>query len=86
MTTTSVISKIDAVHARLERARAIVDAGLVEDLGNGVFIVSSQRGREHYTIDEHGCNCPDVQNRYELTNGWCKHRLAVAIVKEQQAE
>ena len=78
----TVIDRIDAVSARLARARDIVAAGLVEDLGNGVFIVSSQHGRDYYIVDQHGCSCPDVQNRYDLTGGWCKHRLAVAIVKE----
>jgi hypothetical protein len=31
------------------------------------------------------CTCVDAQQRTDLHHGWCKHKLAVEIYKEQQA-
>lgn len=83
---TNIISKIEALSQRLERAREIVESGLVEDIGGGIYIVLSQRGKEHYTVDPHGCECADCFQRFDLTKGYCKHRLAVELFKEAQTE
>lgn len=36
-----------------------------------------------YTIDEHGCSCPD---NHTARAGLCKHRLAVMLLEIMQAE
>ena len=85
--TTLTETRIEAVHARLPRARAIVDMELVEALPDGSYVVHSQRmNGDYYTVDQTGCNCPDVQYAGDTTGGFCKHKLATRIYQEQQAK
>lgn len=77
---------IDAMPAnveRIQRARDIVLAGLVEPLQDGKhFKVKSQTHEEFaYTVNA-ACNCPDTSQAW---NAWCKHKLAVAIWKRAHA-
>lgn len=63
------------VLARLDRALAIVKAGEVRDLGDGQYQVGA------YHVNG-ACTCPDHSRRGV---SWCKHRLAVALVKKAAA-
>ncbi len=74
------------LHARLDRAAALVQAGAVEPSLTGIplWYVRSQTARDgHYyvvTERERGpwhCTCPDFERRAN----WCKHALAAAISK-----
>ena len=79
----SIPTRIEAVHKRLGKARAIVDLKLIEQLEEDVYIVYSQSPNGgHYTIDTTGCECPDVKYAGDTTAGWCKHKLAVELFKE----
>ncbi len=84
--TTRTETRIEAVHARLPKARAIVDLELVEKLSDGSYIVHSQRmNGDFYSVDQTGCNCPDVQYAGDTTGGFCKHKLATKIWEERNA-
>ncbi len=81
----NVIEKIEALHCRLERARQIVAEGKVRHvLGmKEHYTVESSTGNGHYLVND-TCSCPDAANRSELTDGLCKHRLAVLVYQESQ--
>ena len=81
----SVIQKIEALHCRLDKARAIVAEGEVQPvLGMpNHYTVESSTGNGHYLVN-FTCSCPDAQNRSELTKGLCKHKLAVLVYLEAQ--
>ncbi len=64
-----------AMLERLDRALAIVKAGDVRDLGGGQYQVGD------YHVNG-ACTCPDHGRRGV---SWCKHRLAVALVKKAAA-
>ncbi len=73
------------LHARLDRAAALVQAGAVtrDRFRPTVYHVASATApRVVYTVveREHGawwCTCPDHQRRAN----WCKHALAAAIIR-----
>jgi hypothetical protein len=82
-TTINPIRQIEALAARLEKARAIVAEGKVHPIAGmedhyavigtaGAYIVNGE------------CNCPDAAQRVEMHWGFCKHRLATLIYREQQ--
>ena len=79
----SVIDKIDAVAQRLERAREIVRAGKVRRVINqpDYFVVEASASKGAYLVNS-SCSCPDSAYRNELTNGLCKHKLAVVLFTE----
>jgi hypothetical protein len=67
------------VNGRIEKAVQIVLAGDVELMTDGRAVVGSQSDATlHYVVDGE-CECPD-SDRPEL-DGWCKHRIAVALQK-----
>ena len=81
----NVIQKIEALHCRLEKAREIVSEGKVKPvLGmDDHFTVEASAGEGHYLVND-TCSCPDAANRSELTDGLCKHKLAVMVYQEAQ--
>lgn len=89
MATTSgytITDRIRALALRLAKAEQIVQEDRVtwwED--QNCYMVSSPTGRWYSvsgpTVGEE-CNCPDAQQRQELHKGWCKHRLAVELVRQ----
>lgn len=86
----NVIQKIEALHCRLERAREIVAQDKVKPvLGiDDHYVVESTTGEGHYLVND-TCSCPDAANRSELTDGLCKHKLAVLVyqgIKEAHRE
>ncbi len=87
MTTTSTkpIKQIEKLHERLERARQIVADGLVHPALNqeNHYVVASSGNNGFYIVNGE-CVCMDAQQRTELHHGYCKHKLAVELYKEQQ--
>ena len=83
----TAIETIEALHQRLERARQIVADDMVSRvLGmDDHYTVESAENQGAYLING-TCSCPDAQYRSELTNGVCKHRLAVLLYVEQQGK
>ena len=86
----SVIKKIEALHCRLQKARGIVaDSRVKPVLGMpDHFVLESTTGEGHYLVND-TCSCPDAVNRSELTDGLCKHKLAVLVyqaIKEAHTE
>jgi hypothetical protein len=91
MTTTSTptispVKQIEAMYQRLEKARSIYAAGKVHRiLGlDQQYVVQSSTGDGFYQVNG-VCTCQDAQHRTELHHGWCCHKLAVELFKEQQA-
>ena len=81
--TTTTERLINEAYKRLPDALAIVDAGKVEDIDLEEYIVHSQKHHgTYYLVSKTACDCPDVR-----FNGisMCKHRLAVRIYRERQA-
>lgn len=89
-----ILKTIEALAARLERAKEIVAKGdiwPISEPGNKNGEEAGQRFACHsqsnpeivYLVDEEGCTCPDFQ-RQNLHQGWCKHRLAAEILKESE--
>ena len=76
------ITQIDALAARLAKARALV--GQVSPTGTEVYEVASGDDR-HYLVNGQ-CNCPDARYRRELHKGYCKHQLAVILYQESVTE
>ena len=79
----SVIKKIEALHCRLQKAQGIVaDSRVKPVLGmTEHYVVESSAGEGHYLVND-TCSCPDAANRSELTDGLCKHKLAVLVYQE----
>ncbi len=76
------ITQIEALAARLTKARALV--GQVSPTGKEVYEVASGDDR-HYLVNGH-CTCPDARFRRELHKGYCKHQLAVYLYRELRDE
>ncbi len=81
--TNNVIQKIEALHCCLQKAKGIVADNRVKPvLGMAEhYVVESTSGEGHYLVND-TCTCPDAVNRSELTNGLCKHKLAVLWYQE----
>lgn len=65
-----------AMLARIDKALDLVNAGAVKELGGGQWAVTGQSGRT-YTVNG-ACQCADYTHR----GGYCKHRLAVCLVRK----
>jgi hypothetical protein len=80
------VKQIESLYARLEKARTIFAGGKVHRiLGlEDHYAVESSKGDGFYQVNGI-CTCMDAQNRTELHHGWCCHKLAVEIFKDQQA-
>ncbi len=76
------ITQIDALAARLAKARALV--GQVSPADAECYDVASGDDK-HYLVNGQ-CNCPDARFRRELHKGYCKHRLAVYLYRESRDE
>lgn len=68
-----------AVNGRIEKATQIVLAGDVEMLADGRAVVGSQSDAARRYVVGDACECADSA-RPEL-EGWCKHAIAVAMLK-----
>jgi hypothetical protein len=74
------------MYQRLGKARSIYAAGKVyRILGlDGHYVVQSSKDDGFYQVNG-TCTCQDAQHRTEIHHGWCCHKLAVELFKEQQA-
>jgi hypothetical protein len=84
--TISPVKQIEAMYQRLEKARTIFAAGKVHRiLGlDQQYVVLSSTGDGFYQVNG-VCTCQDAQHRTEIHHGWCCHKLAVELLKEQIA-
>ena len=73
----------DAVNGRVDKAVAIVLSGDVELMADGKAVVGSQSDAGLHYVYDGECECRD-SDRPEI-DGWCKHRIAVAIAKRANA-
>lgn len=62
---------------RVERALELVRAGKVRQVDADHWEVIGSKAGQVYTLNGRGCECMD----YEAGHLWCKHRIAVALVK-----
>ena len=87
MTTQTAISPIEALNVRLEKARSIVSEGKVHPIVGmeGHYAVECSRMDGSMYLVNGTCTCVDAQQRVDVHHGWCKHRLAVELYKEQEA-
>jgi hypothetical protein len=65
-------------HGRIDAASRLIVDGKVVLHTDGTASVGSEAGDTVYTVNGH-CTCPDAARAPE---GWCKHRLAQALVKK----
>ena|ERR687895_287806 len=81
----SPVAQIRALHDRLVRAEALVAANKVHLVVNmpDHYIVEGNTG---FYVVNGSCVCDDATNRFDLTKGHCKHRLAALLYAEQQAK
>jgi hypothetical protein len=85
---TATTSSIDpglmrqALEVRLDRAQEYLDQGRVHPVANmpGHYIVE---GDNAWYVVNGTCNCEDAQYRQPLHKGWCKHRIAASLYREQ---
>ena len=84
MAKNKALEQIEALAERLERARGIVEAGMVEPIEGmpGAYIVTNGEGKK-YLVHDGRCTCPDYQHRQDIHRGYCKHRLAAYIFADQ---
>jgi hypothetical protein len=77
---------IEALHQRLEKARQLVADGKVQPIigHDKHYVVQASRGGVYVVNSE--CPCPDAQQRTDVHRGWCKHKLAVELVKENAVD
>ncbi len=78
----TVIERIEAAAKRLEKAKDIVRAGKVHRIegAGGYWVVEGSQGA--FYLVNGTCTCPDYRKRSK-TIKFCKHMLAVEIVKSQ---
>ena len=63
----------------IEKAVSLVLADAVEDMGDHTALVASQQAPGvAYKVDKRTCECPHFPHAHE---GWCKHRMAFALVR-----
>ena len=80
-----IIEAIEGMAQRLEKARKLAEEGKVKKVeGDESWIVESEEGGRLYLVKNSACTCQDFNLRQDLHKGWCKHRLAVALVKRNQ--
>lgn len=79
---------IDGMTARIDKATALVLAGDVQADGGKFLVMSSRGDGTGYTVAASGCTCPDYANGAPRLGAgrWCKHRLAVAMIKRHIRE
>jgi hypothetical protein len=85
MTQISPIAQIEALYARLGKARELVAQGKVSPVYGIAEYYVVEGSSTKYLING-SCNCPDATNRSELIKGLCKHRLAAMVFAERQGK
>ena len=80
---TSPVRQIESLNSRLEKARLIVTEGRIFPVLNkeGHHVVWADQENGFYVVDTEGC-CTNGQQRIDLLDGYCEHRLAVDILNE----
>jgi hypothetical protein len=81
----SPIKQIESMWARLEKARSIYAEGKVHPIVGmeGHYAVECSRIDDGMYLVNGTCTCIDAQQRTDIHHGWCKHKLAVELFKEQ---
>jgi hypothetical protein len=81
----SPIAQIRALHDRLVKAESLVTEHKVHPVINmpDHYVVEGVAG---FYIVNGSCSCNDATKRNDLIKGHCKHRLAVFLYAEQQAQ
>jgi predicted nucleic acid-binding Zn finger protein len=71
-----------ALSVRLDRAQEFVDEGRVHPVANmsDYYVVE---GENAWYVVNGECCCEDFKYRQPLHQGWCEHRIAVALYKKQ---
>jgi hypothetical protein len=92
----NIVKKIEAMAARLERAREIVKDGLIYPIYGDEekrFVCKSHTGQQDgdgqvklYLVSDKACTCADFRRLKEQNGGWCKHRLAREILLQLQQQ
>src|ERR671919_987952 len=82
----SPIRQIESLYARLEKARVITASGKVHPIVgmDEHYAVESSKG-DLYLVNG-TCTCIDAQQRTDIHHGWCKHKLAVELLRETPKE
>ena len=77
--------QIENVNTRLEKAKKIAKNKKVFPVYNKEdhFVVRTDDGKGFYIVSPEGC-CDKDQQRRDLLQGYCEHRLAVELFKEAQ--
>jgi hypothetical protein len=85
--TISPVQQIESMYARLEKARPLYAEGKVHPIVGmeGHYAVECSRIDGGMYLVNRTCTCVDAQQRADIHHGWCKHKLAVELLKEQQA-
>lgn len=80
---TSRVEQIESLNTRLEKARLIVSEGRIFPVLNreGDYVVRAVQENGFYVVSAEGC-CTNGQQRIDLLEGYCEHRLAVNIFNE----
>ena len=83
----TAIDTIEALYKRLERARQLIENDSISQiLGlENHYTVASSAEDGSYLVNG-TCSCPDAQYRSKLTNGICKHKLAVILYQESHGQ
>ena len=86
-TAPTVVDKIEALSERLQRARQLIESEAVSQLLGleDHFTVQSSAEDGSYLVNG-TCSCPDAKYRSKLTNGVCKHKLAVILYQESRSQ
>jgi hypothetical protein len=83
--TISPVKQIEALNQRLEKARDIYFSGKVHPIVGmeGHYAVECSRIDDGMYLVNGLCTCIDAQQRIDVHHGWCKHKLAVELFREQ---
>jgi hypothetical protein len=74
-----------AVNGRIEKAVRLVRSGSVELHEDGsAVVISESDGLTGYLIANGRCNCPDFTFQPPEVEGWCRHKIARALVLRLQ--
>jgi hypothetical protein len=86
----NIVKKIEAMAARLERAKEIVKDGLIYPIYGDEeqrFVCKSHTAQKDgngqvklYLVTDKACTCADFRRLKDQNGGWCKHRLAREIL------
>jgi|GEM_PF-1786225 len=82
----SPVQQIESLYQRLEKARQLVANGKVHPVigQEAHHVVQASKGG--FYLVNGTCTCPDAQQRDDVHKGWCKHKLAVEVLKAAPAD